>query len=365
MESFIDIISGIPIQSEDILEEELGIRILRGINITEGVIRHNKEIDRYYAKPITDKIQKFVLEEKDLVLGMDGSKVGKNVALISKPDVGSILIQRVARIKALKNADIDFIFQKIYSNKFQRYVDVVNTSSGIPHISLQQIKDFETCFPVTLSEQTKIASFLSLIDKRIATQNKIIEDLRLLKSTISNLLLRNPNWKKYKIKDIGELGRGRVISTTEIKSQQTPKYPVYSSQTSNNGIMGYLDTYAFEGEYLTWTTDGANAGTVFYRKGKFNCTNVCGTIKVNDQHNPYFVSQCLQLVTRKYVSTDLANPKLMNNTMASIEITLPDKETQEFISDLLWCIDEKYSLENELFSRHMDVKKYLLSNLFV
>ncbi len=184
-------------------------------------------------------------------------------------------------------------------------------------------------------------------------------------STISNLLLRNPNWKKYKIKDIGELGRGRVISTTEIKSQQTPKYPVYSSQTSNNGIMGYLDTYAFEGEYLTWTTDGANAGTVFYRKGKFNCTNVCGTIKVNDQHNPYFVSQCLQLVTRKYVSTDLANPKLMNNTMASIEITLPDKETQEFISDLLWCIDEKYSLENELFSRHMDVKKYLLSNLFV
>lgn len=93
----------------------------------------------------------------------------------------------------------------------------------------------------------------------------------------------------------------------------------------------------------------------FIVKGKFNCTNVCGTIKVNDQHNPYFVSQCLQLVTRKYVSTDLANPKLMNNTMASIEITLPDKETQEFISDLLWCIDEKYSLENELFSRHMDI----------
>ncbi len=259
-----------------------------------------------------------------------------------------------------KKALPKFVFYVFQNIDWMRY----NEASGVPSLSKKTIEQIEVYIP-TQPEQSKIASLLSLLDERIATQNKIIEDLKLLKSTISNLLLRNPNWKKYKIKDIGELGRGRVISTTEIKSQQTPKYPVYSSQTSNNGIMGYLDTYAFEGEYLTWTTDGANAGTVFYRKGKFNCTNVCGTIKVNDQHNPYFVSQCLQLVTRKYVSTDLANPKLMNNTMASIEITLPDKETQEFISDLLWCIDEKYSLENELVSRHMDVKKYLLSNLFV
>ncbi|QIK61762.1 restriction endonuclease subunit S [Dysgonomonas sp. HDW5A] len=249
------------------------------------------------------------------------------------------------------------------SKVFRHQIRRLSQGTKIYSISSKNFKDISIGIP-SKEEQYKIATLLRLLDERTATQNKIIEDLRLLKSTISNLLLRNPNWKKYKIKDIGELGRGRVISTTEIKSQQTPKYPVYSSQTSNNGIMGYLDTYAFEGEYLTWTTDGANAGTVFYRKGKFNCTNVCGTIKVNDQHNPYFVSQCLQLVTRKYVSTDLANPKLMNNTMASIEITLPDKETQEFISDLLWCIDEKYSLENELVSRHMDVKKYLLSNLF-
>ena len=60
--------------------------------------------------------------------------------------------------------------------------------------------------------------------------------------------------------------------------------------------MGYLNTYDFEGEYVTWTTDGANAGTVFYRKGKFNCTNVCGTIQPKNwdlielKYLPYYLN---------------------------------------------------------------------------
>jgi restriction endonuclease S subunit len=184
-------------------------------------------------------------------------------------------------------------------------------------------------------------------------------------STISKTILRNTGWEKYKIKDIGELGRGRVINSIEINSQRNPKYPVYSSQTSNNGIMGYLDGYDFEGEYITWTTDGANAGTVFYREGRFNCTNVCGTIKIKNRHNPYFVAHCLQLETRKYVSTDLANPKLMNNTMACIEVPLPNIDIQNSISKLLICIDLRLKNEKEISSEYVNMKKYLLSNLFV
>ena len=81
-------------------------------------------------------------------------------------------------------------------------------------------------------------------------------------------------WVITTVGRLNNLGRGRVISNIEIGTN-SGNYPVYSSQTENEGIMGYLNTYDFEGEYVTWTTDGANAGTVFYRKGKFNCTNVC------------------------------------------------------------------------------------------
>ena len=68
-------------------------------------------------------------------------------------------------------------------------------------------------------------------------------------------------------------------------------YPVYSSQTKNNGILGYLNTFDFDQSQLTWTTDGANAGTVFLREGKHNCTNVCGTLmpKKNDNDLRYLL----------------------------------------------------------------------------
>ena len=89
--------------------------------------------------------------------------------------------------------------------------------------------------------------------------------------------MTNKTWQQLKIMDICDLGRGRVISRNEIRDNPG-NFPVYSSQTINNGEMGRLGSFDFSGEYVTWTTDGAYAGTVFYRNGKFNCTNVCGTL---------------------------------------------------------------------------------------
>ena len=85
------------------------------------------------------------------------------------------------------------------------------------------------------------------------------------------------HWKESKISYLFEIGRGRVISGPELK--EGGLYPVYSSQTKNDGCMGMIDTYDFDDHLITWTTDGANAGTIFIRSGKFNCTNVCGTLK--------------------------------------------------------------------------------------
>ena len=168
-----------------------------------------------------------------------------------------------------------------------------------------------------------------------------------------------------KIKDIAEIGRGRVISSIEIERQRHPLYPVYSSQTSNDGIMGYLDDYMFDGEYITWTTDGANAGTVFYRNGKFNCTNVCGTLKIDSKFDCYFVSLVLQQAAQKYVSSNLANPKLMNNTMASIKIRIPDIETQKQLSNVFQSLDNCLLAHQRISEKYQKEKQYLLCQMFI
>ena len=228
-------------------------------------------------------------------------------------------------------------------------------------------KNFSECFIGIPSkvEQTKIATLLRLIDERIATQNKIIEDLKKLKSAISLNVLHSDTWEQFKIKDIAKIGRGRVISSIEISQQKNPTYPVYSSQTSNNGIMGYLDDYMFEGEHISWTTDGANAGTVFYRNGKFNCTNVCGLLKFRKEFDTYFVSLVLAEATKKYVSINLANPKLMNNTMGNIQIRLPKLEEQKRISIVFRELQKLWTVHNSLLTKYTKQKQYLLSQMFI
>ena len=143
------------------------------------------------------------------------------------------------------------------------------------------------------------------------------------------------HWSLATVGRVSNIGRGRVISNVEI-GENAGEYPVYSSQTENNGVMGYLNTFDFDGEYVTWTTDGANAGTVFHRKGKFNCTNVCGTIQpknweqIDLRYLPYF----LNLGTRYSVRLDI-NPKLMNNMMAKIPFVIPPKKEQATIANYL------------------------------
>jgi len=133
------------------------------------------------------------------------------------------------------------------------------------------------------------------------------------------------DWDYVKVTYLGKLGRGRVISNLELSPNG--KYPVFSSQTKNKGEMGQIDTYDFDGEYVTWTTDGANAGTVFARQGKFNCTNVCGTIKTNDIVSNNFLAYVLSIETKRYVRIDI-NPKLMNTEMAQIRVLVPPYREQ-------------------------------------
>ena len=142
------------------------------------------------------------------------------------------------------------------------------------------------------------------------------------------------HWETKAVWMMFHLGRGRVISNEEIVANPG-QYPVYSSQTENEGIMGYIDTYDFDGDYITWTTDGAKAGTVFYRTGQFNCTNVCGTLLPKNQGlDLRFFRHALNITTSRFVRYDI-NPKLMNNVMAKIRVQVPSETEQTQIANFL------------------------------
>lgn len=169
-------IFGYPFDSKEMVEDNNGIPLMRGINIGECHIRHSFELDRFFLKD-TSKLEKYFVRVNDIVLSMDGSKVGRNSAFVTEKDAGSLLVQRVCILREKENTNIQYVYQWIISKEFHRYVDQVKTSSGIPHISGKQIQDYEISYPC-LEEQTKIANFLSAIDRKIEVVAQQIEQAK-------------------------------------------------------------------------------------------------------------------------------------------------------------------------------------------
>lgn len=166
-------------------------------------------------------------------------------------------------------------------------------------------------------------------------------------------------WKELGDKNVAKLSRGKVMSK-QFLEENKGEFPVYSSQTANNGEIGRISSFEYDGEYITWTTDGANAGTVFYRKGKFSITNVCGLVEINsDQLLTKFVYYYLTISTKKYVSSGMGNPKLMSNVMGKIKIPILPLEIQEKIVQILDKMTEYVTeLTSELTSRKKQYSFY-------
>lgn len=159
-------------------------------------------------------------------------------------------------------------------------------------------------------------------------------------------------WEKTIVGKIFEVTRGETLAAPKTSPTQNPvmNYPVYSSQTKNNGLMGYYSEYLFENA-ITWTTDGANAGTVRFRKGKFYCTNVCGVLLSKQGYANTFMAEALNKVAWKHVSK-VGNPKLMNNVMKEISIHAP--KTIDEQNELAEYIEK---LDLNIFNRMQKIRK--------
>ncbi len=269
----------------------------------------------------------------------------------------------------------DFLYYLIQTNSF---VDLANQSSGskMPRADWSILENGLFSFPNS-EEQQKIASFLSLIDERIQTQNKIIEGLKKLKVATAKKIFSQelrfkddngndfPEWEVREVGEVFKITRGNVLAMNLVSNQCNEKntYPVYSSQTKNNGLAGYYTDFLFE-DAITWTTDGANAGDVNYRSGKFYCTNVCGVLISNEGYANSCIAELINSVSKNYVSY-VGNPKLMNGVMSEIKIPFPSLLEQIQIANFLSAIDTKIDIEKQLLQKLEEQKKYLLQQMFV
>ena len=175
----------------------------------------------------------------------------------------------------------------------------------------------------------------------------------------------NDDWEQRKVSEMFKVTRGYVLPATDTSQEMTDEmpYPVYSSQTKDNGLMGYYSDYLYE-DAITWTTDGANAGTVNFRDGKFYCTNVCGVLLSDKIETSKVIAEALNNVAKRYVSY-VGNPKLMNNVMADIRIAVPiSKRERDQISSYFSYLDHLITLHQRKLEKIKLMKKSMLGKMF-
>ncbi|VEU77199.1 restriction endonuclease subunit S [Mycoplasmopsis columbina] len=179
---------------------------------------------------------------------------------------------------------------------------------------------------------------------------------------ILNLFIESINLNKndyLTVKDLFIAKSGRIISKNELVKEGI--YPVYSAQVTNNGEMGKLNTYDFDGEYLSWTIHGY-AGEIFYRQGKFSATNVCGLLKkINSNVDIRFAYHYLRQVVPSYVIKKSGRQMFMTNEIYKVkfpiiplykqkEIAYKLDKFEKYINEVNGILPEKIKLIEKLYN---------------
>ena len=333
------------------------------------------DIDWYAPAEISDQIFVNSSQRKITTEGLNNSSakmlpVG-TVLFTSRAGIGKTAIlakegctnQGFQSIVPHKNElDSYFIFSR--TDELKRYGETVGAGSTFVEVSGKQMANMMISIPTTMEEQQQIGTYFRNLDNLITLHQRKYSFLfiRTLKNLKKVCFFPETNaWEQRKVSDLFKITRGYVLAATLTEPQKTDNtpYPVYSSQTKDKGLMGYYKDFLYE-DAITWTTDGANAGTVSYRAGKFYCTNVCGVLLSDNVTANQMIAEALNNVAKGYVSY-VGNPKLMNNVMADIEIYIPPKaEERERISEYFLALDNLITLhQRKPFQRKNGGKNYV------
>ena len=214
----------------------------------------------------------------------------------------------------------------------QNEIQSLCTFDGIPALNASNLKNLLIPIPCpdnpkkSLEIQTEI---VRILDAMTAHTAELTAELTARKKQYNYYRDKLMSFEEGEVEwktlgDVAILRRGRVISKGYL-SDNPGSFPVFSSQTANNGVIGEIDSFDFDGEYISWTTDGANAGTVFHRTGKFSITNVCGLVKIKNESllNYKFLYYWLSIEAKKHVYSGMGNPKLMSHQVEKIPVPIP------------------------------------------
>lgn len=250
---------------------------------------------------------------------------------------------------------IFYLFQTINWKKY-------NTSTGVPSLTSSSIENIEKSFPC-YDEQLKVANFLTMIDMRIETQIKIIDDYNSLKMGIYNWMFKE-NYADYKLKQLAYIVKGDQINNDQLLSNGP-----YYMMNGGTSPSGYLDSYNVSENTISISEGGNSCGYVQFNSSPFWSGGHCYTIQnvnsalIENKYLYHYLKHKEKEIMNLRIGTGL--PNIQKKDLENFTIFVPNLLIQRKNLALFEMLDEKICILNEELERLEMQKKYLLRNMFI
>lgn len=339
--------------TNDIVEKGMGAIALSPTNIVNNQLTYDKE-NTYISMSKYEESPEIMIKRGDVIFVKTGSTVGK-VAYVDKMICKTTLNPQVVVLKDIKCDN--YILSVIMSTRnFQNKIQRITVGGAVPTLSQVAMGNIFISLPAA-KEQEKISKFISLLDERITTQNKIIDKLQSLIKGIAQKIVRN-NKPNVRLTECLEC-KSSTLQESEVCEQGT--YPVYGA----NGIVGYLDNYNTEGEAVYIIKDGSGVGTVSYVTGKCSATGTLNTLQAKEGYSLQYLYYLLKVFNFEPYKTGMAIPHIYFKDYGKAKVFCPSYTEQLQYARLLSAIDNKLSIEQNILTELSLQKQCLLRLMFI
>ena len=337
--------------SKDQLSEQGSPCILYG----ELYTKYKSEIiDEVYSRTELDSSSLVKSKANDVIIPCSG-ETAIDISTARCVPFNNILLGGDLNIIRLKHDDGGFF---AYQLNGARKKDIARVAQGVSvvHLYGENLKHIRVYHPA-IEEQKKITRLLSLIDERIATQNKIIEKLQSLIKGLAAQLTQSgtPN---IRLCDCLECHSSTLLENCV---SVTGSYPVYGA----TGLIGYTNNYAYNGESILIVKDGSGVGSLSYVNDHFSVIGTLNYLTAKENYSILYLYYALMAFNFTPYITGMAIPHIYFKDYGKAKLFYPSIEKRIRIASLLHNIEQKLVVEQNLVISLSTQKSYLLRMLFI
>ncbi len=329
-------------------------------------------IDKDVVSPDGELQDSYLVKANDILLARTGASTGKSYLYDNKDGIlyfaGFLIRVNIPSDNAY------FVFSQLHLSRYRKWIGIMSARSGQPGVNSQEYSNYPIYLP-KIEEQTKIAKLLKLVDERIAAQNKIIEDLKKLKSAIINKLFDNLEGERCTYRELFQIVNDRnkdfhfnkVIAASQ-------EYGMVERDTLNLKVQfdeSSINTYKIirTGDYVVYLRS-FQGGFAFSE-----LDGICSPAYIILRPNTrilsygflryYFVSQPF-INSLRLVTYGIRDGRSINvEEWMDMPISIPDKSIQDQILKTIQSIDNKLLNERHYLNSLLNERQFFLGNMFI